>query len=246
MTEKTVSELEREVEAARARDLTTLRSPAAYQDLKQDLKQEAQSVLQRTVSDLTARAAANPGATLAIGAGIAWRLMKHPPIATALIGAGLFSLWRTAPISAEEGGEEIDYLSEASQRLKQQVNDLAGNVKEYAAETAGVVKEEVGELAETAKGKLQQWGAEAASELESQAASLAHQASQTFDGARQAAARAPARAAKTVHRASSIAHEALSDENVRDRFLLGAAGLAVAAALGIAYQRRSTGDLSQF
>ena len=33
--------------------------------------------------------AENPAATLAIGAGLAWRLLSHPPIATAPISAGL-------------------------------------------------------------------------------------------------------------------------------------------------------------
>lgn len=38
--------------------------------------------------------------------------------------------------------------------------------------------------------------------------------------------------------ASVAIHESLRDRDARDKILLGAAGLAVAAALGIAYQRR--------
>jgi hypothetical protein len=46
-------------------------------------KSTTQSTLQGMVDDLKSKAAANPAATLAIGAGIAWRVFRHPPIATA-------------------------------------------------------------------------------------------------------------------------------------------------------------------
>ncbi len=113
MRDANIRRLELEVETARAKlatDLSMLRSPAAYADFRASLKQDAeevkdlivdqaksttQSTLQGMVDDLKAKAAANPAATLAIGAGIAWRAIHHPPIATALIGAGLFSLLRT-------------------------------------------------------------------------------------------------------------------------------------------------------
>jgi hypothetical protein len=101
LSDAKIRRLELEVEAARAKlatDLSRLRSPAAYADLRTSLKQDAQeakdlivdqaksttqSTLQGMVDDLKARAAANPAATLAIGAGIAWRIFRHPPIATA-------------------------------------------------------------------------------------------------------------------------------------------------------------------
>src|SRR6185437_14414318 len=60
---------------------------------------------------------ANPSAALAIGAGLAWRLVKHPPLATALIGAGVLSLWRTTPARINDD----DYLGTAQQRLGEQV-----------------------------------------------------------------------------------------------------------------------------
>src|SRR5687767_10900425 len=116
MSDPSLHQIEREVEAARAKlagDLATLRSPATYSEFTSDLKSEAlemkdalvdkakssvQSTFENFVDDMKARAAANPAATLAIGAGVAWRLIQHPPIATALIGAGLYSLFRTAPL----------------------------------------------------------------------------------------------------------------------------------------------------
>jgi hypothetical protein len=107
--------LERDVEQARARfadDLARLRSPANLTRLKNDLwadvretkdevvdkaKDAAQDGAQRLVAELKARAAANPLATIAIGAGLAWRLVHRPPIATVLVGLGLIGLARTTP-----------------------------------------------------------------------------------------------------------------------------------------------------
>jgi hypothetical protein len=76
MTEN-LSIFELEVEEARsklAKDLALLRSPQTYREFSADLKSEAQSVVQRVLDALKARAAANPTAALAIGAGIGWRL----------------------------------------------------------------------------------------------------------------------------------------------------------------------------
>jgi hypothetical protein len=115
-----LSTLEREVEAARAKlanDLASLRSPQPYREFGANLKSEAQSVVRRMLDDLKARAAANPSAAMAIGAGIAWRLLKDPPIATALIGAGMLSLLRTGPIRVDDE----DYLRTAQERFGEQV-----------------------------------------------------------------------------------------------------------------------------
>ncbi len=123
MSDPSLHQLEREVEAARAKlagDLSTLRSPTTYSEFTSDLKHEALDVkdalldkakssvvstIEDFVDDLKARAAANPAAALAIGAGIAWRLIQRPPIATALVGAGLFSLFRTTPIQPHAAHE---------------------------------------------------------------------------------------------------------------------------------------------
>lgn len=244
MSDANIRRLELEVEAARAKlatDLSRLRSPAAYADFRRNLKHEVQetkdlivdqaksttrSALQGMVDDVKARAAANPAATLAIGGGIAWQLFRHPPIATALIGAGLFGLLRTPPARVSGNGT-ADYLSHAKERLKEQATDLAGEVKDQAAVIASdvkdralamaeAVKDQSTELAGAAKEKVQQWGADvedAAREVPAQAASLAHQASR--------------------------ATQSLFDQDTRDNLLLGTAGLAVLAALGAAYQRRN-------
>jgi hypothetical protein len=104
MSDATLNVLEQDVEQARARfahDLAQLRSPANLSRFKDDLWAEARETKDELVSkgkeaakdaansfveDLKARAAANPAAALAIGAGLAWRLFNRPPIATALVG----------------------------------------------------------------------------------------------------------------------------------------------------------------
>src|SRR5688572_33339992 len=103
MSEPSLQVLEREVEAARAKlaaDLETLSSPRTVSEFKEEVKAEAietkdeliekakssaTSTVQQIVDDIKARAVANPGAALAIGAGIAWRLVHKPPIASVLV-----------------------------------------------------------------------------------------------------------------------------------------------------------------
>ncbi len=168
MSDPSLHQLEREVEAARAKlagDLSTLRSPTTYSEFTSDLKNEAldvkdalldkakssvASTIEDFVDDLKGRAAANPAAALAIGAGIAWRLIQRPPIATALIGAGLFSLFRTSAIQPAQRTTE-GYLSLAKDRLGQQASDLAENVKERAVAVGEAATEKTAELAASVK-----------------------------------------------------------------------------------------------
>jgi hypothetical protein len=175
---------------------------------------------------MKAKAAENPAATLAIGAGLAWRMLKHPPIATALIGAGLFSLLRT-PSPRLSGKENGGYVSHAKKRLKQQAtrfadeaadraSDIASELKNDAGAMAEAIKEQSAQLTGVATDKLQQWATNVGDlvhELPDQAAPLARQARQSMQG--------------------------LKEADVRDNLLLGIAGLAVFAALGTAYQRRN-------
>ena len=46
----------------------------------------------------------------------------------------------------------------------------------------------------------------------------------------------------TADQASTSVQQTLSDQDLRDKVLIGVAGLAVAAALGSAYQRRQNED----
>jgi hypothetical protein len=226
-----LSKLEVEVEEARdklARDLTLLRSPQTYREFTSGLKSDAQSVAQRVLADVKARAAANPTAALAIGAGIAWRLFKHPPIATALIGAGVLSLWRTSSVRVEKE----DYLTTAQQRLGEQVSEAAETVKDYAAETVTSAQEKASDYAQAARQKIQ-----------GLAASAAEEAAKRIEHAREAAKHIPDQAVDAAQRARSQFDRAINDEGVRDQVLLGVAGLAVVAAVGVAYQRQGRDEL---
>jgi hypothetical protein len=220
--------LELKVEEARAKlaeDLALLRSPQTYRRFGADLTSEAQAVSRRILEDLKARAAANPSAALAIGAGIGWRVFKHPPIATALIGLGLLSLWRTKAMPIPDH----NYLATAQRRLGEQVSEAADTVKDYAVDAAVAGREKVGAYAQSA--------VETAEEF---AASATERAADSLEGAREAAADASNRAVTTVQRAPA---QAITDNGVRDQVLLGVAGAAVVGALGIAYQRRKRDEL---
>jgi hypothetical protein len=226
-----LSSLELEVEQARtklASDLALLRSPQPYRNFSADLKSSAQSVLQRFFDDLKARAASNPSAALAIGAGVAWKLMRDPPIATALIGAGMLSLWRTTPVFVDDQ----DYLGTAQQRFGEQVTEAADAVKEYAAESVVAAREKVGAYAQSAGETIERL---ATSAVEETAVNMEH--------ARAAAKQIPDKAIDAARRASSQFSRAVRDEGVRDQVLLGLAGLAVATALGVAYQRRASDEM---
>jgi hypothetical protein len=248
MKQDTVYQLEREVEAARAKlanDLTVLRSPETAADFTQALKQEAKSGLDATIQsiieDVKGRAAANPAAALAIGAGLAWRLIRHPPIATALIGAGLVSLFRT-PTQARNGA---GYLSHAKSHLEEQASQVAGYAAEQAAQMSTRAKENAAELASAVKERAREWAAEAASsgrqaasDLEQRAAAISSQASDVVSEMRGRATAATRPYAQSAGQAMQSAQQALNEPDARDKLLLGGAGVAVVAALSIALHRR--------
>jgi len=105
-----VDALERDVEAARARlvnRVAQLKAPpisavkdefvadaTEYKDEVIDsAKQKLTGTIDGFVSDIKRRAAENPVAVAAIGAGIAWKLWQKPPITTLLVGAGVAALF---------------------------------------------------------------------------------------------------------------------------------------------------------
>src|SRR3569623_3837337 len=162
---------EHEVQGARAKltaDLAVLRSPANLAAFTDGLKQEAvaakDSVIQRTkeivqttieevVTNLKAKASANPAAALTIGAGVAWQIVRNPPIVTALIGVGLYSLLRTpAPESVARGN--LDYLDYGKQRFKEQVASFGLEAARVAAETGEALSEKRDEFYDTVKEKV--------------------------------------------------------------------------------------------
>jgi len=266
MPEPSLRQLEQEVEAARAKlagDLATLRSPSTAAEFTESLKQEAldakdalldkaktsiQSSIESMIEDVKARAAANPTAALAIGTGLAWRLMRHPPIATVLVGAGLLSLFRTPPARLH-GRHREDYLSYAKNRLVEQASEAAEVAKEKAVDFGEAVSEKAAETAADIKDRVQDLTAQATSAAREAAQDTTERASMMWDetaetleqarqSARSTARTSMSRAGDTVDELWVATQSSLNDAEARDKVLLGAAGLAVVAALGIACQRR--------
>src|SRR5258705_3273627 len=244
MTEPSLSVLEREVEAARAKlasDLSTLRSPSTTEEFTETLKREAidakdalvekakagvQSSIESLIEEAKARAAANPAAALAIGAGIAWRLLRHPPVTSLLVGAGLLSLFRTKP--EHSYGTSMDYLSHAKTRLVEQAGEVAEVAKENAAALSETVTEKVTETTDDLKERVQDLAKQAASATHRVAKETKEHVSGMWSDE------------DTLDQAAHTAGAIASSPAARDQLLLGAAGLAVVAALGIACQRRFT------
>ena len=246
MTKAELDVLERDVEDARGRlrlDLARLRAPGAMDRMKDDVTGRvtgaAQDTAHRVLDEIKARAAANPVAALAIGAGLAWRFAHRPPIATLLVGAGLVALFKTNPRERYVGAdfveragefagtvketvsEKIDELSHSelaarASELSGTVKELSGTVKEKAGELSGAVAAKASELGGTVRETVGQWSA------------------RTGEFASEAAAEASS-AANSLARDSRRVAAAVNED--RDAYLLGAAAIALAAAVGISYQR---------
>jgi uncharacterized protein YjbJ (UPF0337 family) len=239
MTKAELDVLERDVEDARGRlrlDLARLRAPGTMERMKDDVTGRVTGAAQDTaywiLDEIKARAAANPVAALAIGAGLAWRFIHRPPIATLLVGAGLVALMKTDPHERHMGADFVERAGEFAGTVKETVSEkidelshsefaarageLSGTVAAKASELGGTVREKAGELSGTVKETVGQWSArtgefasEAGREVSSAANSLA----------------------KDSRRVAAAVHED------RDTYLLGAAAIALAAAVGISYQR---------
>ena len=108
-----------EVEQSRAKltqDLAVLCSAKTFSAFTDDLKKEAFDTRDALWEKIKARAASNPAAVIAIGTGLAWRIFQRPPISSALIGVGLFSLWKTTPRMAYDAeGRRLDYIQHSKE-----------------------------------------------------------------------------------------------------------------------------------
>jgi hypothetical protein len=151
MAQSDLDALEQDVESARVRlaeDMARWRDPATMSEFKDTIVRRATSMKDEVLreatdtathtaeslwSDIKQRASANPWAALAIGAGLTWHLVRHPPISSALIGFGLVSLLRTDRSSAP--------------------SPMVMNAVEYGGRTR--------EWAETSRRKIGEWGEDA-------------------------------------------------------------------------------------
>lgn len=243
MSEADLNSLEREVIKARARfagDLALLRSPetlagfkndvwAKAIEVKDDLVEKAKDSTTNTVdgllADLKGKANANPGAVLAIGAGLAWRLSRHPPIASLLVGVGLWSLWRTTPARDGEGfGPRAMEFATAAKDKVQDWSTEAGEAVAYVADRAA-------STADQASSSVRETVHDIRDAATAAADRVAHATRDTLTYIQ--------REGRAVgEQASALLPDHAPDEQARDGLLLGAAAMAVTAAVGIAYQRR--------
>jgi hypothetical protein len=238
MADTSLLEREQEVERSRAKltqDLAVLCSSETFAAFTDDLKQEALGTKDVVWEKLKARAASNPAAVIAIGAGVAWRLLQRPPIASALIGVGLYSLWKTQPKTAYDAtGRRLDYVEQSREILKEQ----AGQAFSVAADIAGKAQEAAtakgSEVWAGAKEKMGKWQSEIASTVGDTALGLKASGEELLDDVRvkQEDLRGE------IHAMAARAAEKVRDEDTRNTALLGMAALAIAAALGIACQKR--------
>jgi hypothetical protein len=223
-----------ETRARLARDLDRLRSTETISGFKADLLAQASETKDQFVdkakesvsagvrdlwSEMKARAAANPAAALALGAGLAWRLVQRPPIASALVGIGLLSLWRTDPRHPAAGADLAVRSAEFFEAAKGKAEDAGAALHERAGQVRSAAGEWIDSTAE--------------------AVGNAVQASQeTIETVRQRGQEMLPVAADSARAVMSRIGEFSASAKERDQILLGAAALALAAAVGVATQRR--------
>lgn len=246
---KSVDELERDVEQARARvaaDIAMIRSPETYEaaksgilggvfgyrdEITDNVRSKLTSYSDGFVDSLKAKAAANPLAVAAIGAGIVWRLYKHPPVMTVLVGLGLTSLLRTDPNDDSMHPRKLmevatDKALEFKDRAVAQVQDIRENV-------AGVLDEKLHDAVSAAEGAYET--------VKDRAVALTSSAREGAEAAIAAIAPVSTQRAHTSPlnvpapgvSVRPFGVQSFSGEK-RDAYLLAIAALAVGAAIGLA------------
>jgi len=151
MTSASLDEIEREVERARSRlagDIARLRNPDTIDNAKHELmsravaykdqalgrvRDEANGRAHSITEDIKQRISDHPTAAVLIGAGLAWHVMRHPPITTLLVGSGLFALFR--PDLVEQTRDQL------TAQLSDKVNETSAVVQERAREWTGRVSD---------------------------------------------------------------------------------------------------------
>jgi hypothetical protein len=228
MTESELERLERDVEQSLKRlteGLALLRRPSALSEFKQDLisrafrtkddlvhqtTRAASTRAQQFLADIKSRAAVNPAAVFAIAAGLAWRLARHPPISSILVGLGIAGLLKTDPTSRPSP------ITVRATELANSASDLAGKV------------------AQETQQRSMQAGRSATETLEQFYTTAGAGTSQ----AREAGRAALSKTAGVANDMSNTLVWIARDTDTRDNYLLGAAALAIGAAAVIGYRRR--------
>ena len=227
MPQTELDRLEGDVREARRRlksDLEVLRAPETFSSFKEDVigearqsrddivanvKEAAANRAERLVAEIKARAAANPVAVGAIAAGVAWRILRKPPITTMLVGYGLISLWRTQPGEPAPGAKTVYRAADMAIEAKEQVEQWGSEAGDVIARATDVVVPAVTET-------VQRWSADAG----------------------EAVSQATTSVQSLVASGSQSLEHIVMDKQERDKVLLGAAAVALTAALGLTCLRR--------
>jgi chemotaxis protein histidine kinase CheA len=244
--------LEEDVAKARERvvaDVARLRSPAAMAEFKADIGHTFSDSAQRTLDGLKSRAAANPAAVLAIGAGLMWRFARRPPIASILVGVGLASLMRTNPGSppspvvtrtgelAHAAAEKASEFTEQAREYSAQAREAASAAAETVSHTAARVADQATQLASRVSDQAVDTATRLSGEASEAAARMSGQAAEAAARMSEGAGQFAAQASRSADRMTAAAQRALADSSTRDAFLLGFAAIAVGAAAFINYRR---------
>ena len=266
-----VDALERDVEAARARlvnRVAQLKAPplsgvkdelvADATDYKDEVidsaKQKLTDTIDGFVSDMKRRAADNPVAVAAIGAGIAWKLWQKPPITTLLVGAGVAALFgrssvREVDVNPYDPDRPSGYVpggvagygyGTTAGAIEQKAIGGATVAIETARQKAGELRDRARETANDFRDRARQSAGELRDNVVRSAGELMDNAGRSAAQLRDTAIRSSGGAVDTV---SSLANDArrrvrptreYAEEVVRDNGVyLGLAALAVGAAAGI-------------
>jgi hypothetical protein len=266
-----VDALERDVEVARARlvnHVAQLKAPpisgvkdelvadaTEYKDEVIDsAKQKVTDAIDGFVSDIKRRAADNPVAVAAIGAGIAWKLWQKPPITTLLVGAGVAALFGRSSIREIDvdpydpdrpsgyvpGGVGGYGYGTTAGTIEQKVIGGATVAIETAREKAGEFRDRVSEMTDSAlrsAGELRDNAVRSAGEL-------MDNARRSAGDLRESAVRSTGQAGDSLTayardtRARIQPARGYAEDVVRDNGVyFGLAALAIGAAAGIGFMQ---------
>ena len=229
-----VATLQAEVAQARSRlatDLEKLTAPETFAAAKNEVMQQVDGYKQQIlggaresgegfVDGMKRRVAANPIPVAMIGAGLAWRFYRHPPVATLLLGAGVAMLMR-AKTPADPNAYRDPY------RESNPGPYVPGGVAGYGypveasapgtspIERVGQTASDVADRARDAGERARDMAVDAGAAVSDMASRAAGAASDAADRARTTAADIAGRAASAASDAAGWAQETAS--NVTDR-----------------------------
>jgi hypothetical protein len=202
------------------------------EEVKGDAIGKATDSVTGVLSDVKGRVSANPVAVVAIGAGLAWHLFRHPPITSLLLGYGLWSLWRTPPAPEGEG-----FLPRAVE-LAEATRDLAITTKDKVQDFSTQARETVAQLADQAASMADQATTSVRETVHDIRDTATAAAKQVAGASRDTLTYVRREGGSVGQNTAALLRDHAPDEEMRNNLLLGAAAMAVTAAVGIAYQRR--------